>query len=119
MRDGRPEPTHEDGCPDGFEVLGTAPAHLWSKDEHHDEYPSGLSPLRTIGELQETAIILFGDDSPANVDRLAQGHAVLGTYERGGTVVTTGCTDWTFGLAGGDPMVERVTRNILDRLAAS
>ena len=42
MHDGVPEPTHEDGCPDGFEVLATAPAHLWSKTADHDEYPQGL-----------------------------------------------------------------------------
>jgi hypothetical protein len=36
---------------------------------------------------------------------------------RGGTVVTTGCTEWVRGLAGRDRQVERITRNILDRLA--
>ena len=30
------------------------------------------------------------------------GHAVLGSYTRGGTVVTTGCTEWPKGLHGGD-----------------
>jgi hypothetical protein len=44
------------------------------------------------------------------------GQAVLGTYDRGGTVVTTGTTDWAHGLRGGDPAVQRITRNILDRL---
>jgi hypothetical protein len=116
IRDGLPTPTHEDGCPAGFEVLATAPAHLWSKDSDHDEYPPGLTDLRDIGELQETAAVLFGDSSPASTARITNGHAVLGTYERGGTVVTTGCTDWTFGLAGGDPLVERITHNLLARL---
>ena len=45
-----------------------------------------------------------------------QGHAVLGTYTRGGTVFTCGSTDWSHGLRGRDPIVERITRNILDRL---
>jgi len=117
LRDGLPVPTHEDGCPDGFEILATAPAHLWSKGADHDEYPPGLTPLRDIGELQETAAILFGDPSPAGTDRITNGHAVLGTYERdGGIVFTTGCTDWTFGLAGGDPAVQLITANVLDRL---
>jgi hypothetical protein len=31
--------------------------------------------------------------------------------------VTSGCTDWAYGVAGGDPLVEQVTRNILDRLS--
>ena len=45
-----------------------------------------------------------------------KGHAVLGTYTRGGTVFTCGSTDWSHGLRGRDPMVERITRNVLDRL---
>ena len=34
----------------------------------------------------------------------------------GGVVVTSGSTDWAHGLAGRDPQVEQITRNILDRL---
>ena len=34
----------------------------------------------------------------------------------GGTVVTVGTTDWSHGLRGDDPAVERITRNVLDRL---
>ncbi len=118
LADGRPVPTHADGCPPGFEVVASAPAHLWSKTAEVDEYPSGLSALRAIGELEETADLLFGDHEPATTARIAHGHAVLGAYRSagGGTVVTTGCTDWVHGLAGGDPTVEQVTRTVLDRL---
>jgi hypothetical protein len=42
---------------------------------------------------------------------------VLGVYTRGGTVFTCGSTDWAHGLRGGDLVVERITRNILDRLS--
>jgi len=42
---------------------------------------------------------------------------VLGCYTRGGTVVTTGCTEWVRGLQGKDPAIERITRNIVDRLS--
>ena len=50
----------------------------------------------------------------------AHGHAVLGTYtsKGGGTGVTSGSTDWAHGLAGRDPQIEQITRNILDRLSA-
>ncbi|HEY2734252.1 MAG TPA: N,N-dimethylformamidase beta subunit family domain-containing protein, partial [Polyangiales bacterium] len=115
--DGLPVPTGEDGCPKDFEVLASAPARLWSVDEHSNEYPSALAQTRELGELQATAITLFGDASPQSVQRIAHGHAVLGTYTAGGTVVSCGSTDWVFGLAGGDPLVERVTRNALDRLS--
>jgi len=117
--DGRPVPTGEDGCPPGFAVVATAPAHLWSKTDAVDDYPSGLSALRTIGELEEVADLLFGDHEPATTARIAHGHAVLGVRDgaRGaGTVVTTGCTDWVFGLVGGDPAVARITSTVLERL---
>jgi hypothetical protein len=32
--------------------------------------------------------------------------------------VTVGSTDWSHGLAGRDPVVERITKNILERLSA-
>ena len=41
---------------------------------------------------------------------------MLGTYTRGGTVVTCGSTDWAHGLKGGDPFVDRITRNVLEQL---
>ena len=75
--------------------------------------------MRAVGELEGVAHVLFGDASPANVARVAHGNAVLGCYERNGTVVTTGCTDWSYGVAGGDALVQQVTRNILDRLSAA
>ena len=45
---------------------------------------------------------------------------MLGSYTSpgGGTVVTSGSTDWAHGLAGRDQQVEQITRNILDRLSA-
>jgi hypothetical protein len=54
------------------------------------------------------------------VARIEHGHAVLGSYTSpaGGTVVTSGSTDWAHGLAGRDPQIEQITRNVLDRLTA-
>ena len=40
---------------------------------------------------------------------------MLGVYTRGGTVLTVGSTDWAHGLRGGDPVVERITQNVMDR----
>jgi hypothetical protein len=115
--DGLPVPTGEDGCPAGFEVLATAPARIWSVDEHGNELPSGFAATREMGELQGVSRTLFGSAEPDAVRKIAHGNAVLGTYTAGGTVVSCGCTDWVYGLAGGDPLVERVTRNALDRLS--
>jgi hypothetical protein len=121
LADGLPVPTHSDGCPPGFEILATAPARLYSVEPEKgiNEYPTGLAAMRTVGELQGLSAALFGSASPEHVRRLAHGHAVFGTYPStaGGTVVTTGCTDWAYGVAGGDPLVQRITRNLLDRLS--
>jgi hypothetical protein len=87
--DGLPVPTGRDGTPRDFAVLATAPAR-WHPDdcEWYERWENGRT-----------------------------GHAVLGTYTRGGTVVTAGTTDWAHGLRGGDKVVEQITRNVLDRLA--
>ncbi len=44
-------------------------------------------------------------------------HRRVHEADGGGTVFNAGVTDWTCGLVGGDPIVERVTRNVLDRLS--
>lgn len=87
-RDGLPFPTHpRDGTPDGFEILGTAPAQWhpddcqWStlgKRQERERRPGRLYPGRDRGDLREHRLV--------------------------------------HGLRGGDPAVERITRNILERL---
>lgn len=114
LRDGLPVPTGEDGTPADFEILATAAAHLWATDERPDALPPGA------GELNWVAERLGRGDTPEERQRFAAGRAVLGCRPgdgRRGTTVTTGCTDWTFGLAAHDPAVEAITRNVLTRLA--
>lgn len=88
LEGGLPVPTYKDGTPPGFTIVATAPAR-WHPDdcEWYDRWEKGRT-----------------------------GAAVVGTYTRGGTVVTVGTTDWSHGLKGGDPVVIRFTRNVLDRL---
>lgn len=105
--DGRPVPTGRDGTPIDFEIVATAPAHLWATDEA----PAAL-PDHYIGELNWVAARLGGADTPEMRERFAYGRAVMGSFRRGGgEVFTTGCTDWAYGL--GDPQVDRVTINVL------
>lgn len=99
MRDGLPVPTGRDGTPENFEILATAPAKL----------PNADSSLDMVQEA------LYGTDTDKR--HCPTGAAVLGTYQRGGTVFTTGCTNWSYGLRGGDEAVMQITRNILDRLS--
>lgn len=89
-RDGLPFPTFRDGTPKSFVILGTCPARWHPGDS------------------------LWYDRFPA--DRI--GAAVMGMYTNIGTVFTCGSTDWAHGLRGKEPVVEKITRNILTRLAA-
>jgi hypothetical protein len=67
------------------------------------------------------------DGTPRNFQILAQapaalfdgheGTATMGIYTRGGTVFTAGTTDWSQGLEQ-DLVVQRITRNILNRLSS-
>jgi hypothetical protein len=112
-RDGLPYPTGEDGTPASFEILGTAPA------AHFTRTTAARPPKpHEPSEIEFIAGRVFGTRDAAAVDRIAHGHAVLGSYTSaaGGTVVTSGSTDWAHGLAGRDPQVERITANLLDRL---
>ncbi len=87
-KDGVPSATHRDGTPPSFEILAIAPAQ-WHPDDcqWYDQWENGR-----------------------------KGNAVLGMYTRGGMVFTCGSTDWAHGLRGGDPAVERITRNLIGRL---
>ncbi len=88
-KDGLPFPTFKDGTPRSFTVLATCPAR-WHPDdaEWYERWAKGRV-----------------------------GTACLGIYTQGGTVFTSGATDWSHGLRGGDKIVDRVTRNVLDRLS--
>jgi hypothetical protein len=109
--DGLPAPTHADGAPDSLQVLATAPAHLWGRDEQPSRYAD------EPGDLESAALAVFGDGWRRHVHRLANNHAVMATFDRpgGGSVFNAGVTDWADGL--GDPAVDRITRNVLDRFA--
>jgi hypothetical protein len=113
-RDGLPYPTGVDGKPPTFEILGTAPAAHFTR-ETATRPPRPDEP----SEIEFLASRLFASRDPEAVEKIAHGHAVLGTYTSaaGGTVVTSGSTDWAHGLAGRDPRVEQITRNVLDRLS--
>lgn len=103
LKDGLPVPTGRDGTSRDFEILATSLGRWgnfdgslgWSK-----ELRKGLPP---------------GPEVPDNLVDW-EGGGVLGICTRGGTVVTAGSCDWAQGLAARDPIVERITRNILDRL---
>ena len=107
LQNGLPVATGAGGTPKDFEVLGTAPAHLWETAEGD----SGLPDIY-VGELNWVTQRLGGADTPESRERFAYGNAVLGSFKKGkGEVFTTGCTDWAYGLQ--DETISRVTANVL------
>jgi hypothetical protein len=113
LHDGLPVPTHTDGAPDTLQVLATAPARLWSQEEQPSRY------AHEPGELEHVARVLFGERWKEELHRIRNNHAVVGSFEHpgGGEVFNAGCTDWTYGIEGGDPEVRRITRNVLEQLS--
>ena len=105
--DGVPSPV-ESTVPEGFTLLATAPAHLWETKEA-PPMPDGY-----VGELNWVAERLGGEDSEAVRSKYSEGHAVMGSFEKGkGEVFTTGCTDWAYGLRQAD--VSQITQNVVSR----
>ena len=114
---GLPVPTHSDSTPAGFTILATAPAHLLLNQPDNREIIVPLAyDVEGLGDLEYTATILLGDASPENMARYAHGNAVMGVFERGGTVFNAGTADWAYGLDR-DSQVQQITRNVLNRLA--
>ncbi len=115
--DGHPRATGADGAPESLEVLATAPARLISITDDTCEAPEALwASVDPPGDLEGTAMVLFGSAWRDRIGELAQGHAVIGTFRRGrGTVFNAGSADWAYGLDG-DAGIRQVTANVLDRL---
>jgi hypothetical protein len=113
-----PVPTGEDGSPTSLEVIATAPARLISINAETCEAPEALwASVDPPGDLEGTAIVLFGDDSQENIARIAHGHCVMASFTKGrGTVFNAGSADWAYGLDG-DRAVQQITRNVLNRLS--
>ena len=88
--DGYPVSTGADGTPESFVILAQCHAR-WTR--HEVTHPVFL----------EAGVSTKG------------GRATMGVYVEGGTVFTAGTTDWAYGL-NHDLAVQRITRNILERL---
>lgn len=117
LADGLPVPTGVDSTPKDFTILATSPARNISITPTYSEAPAALwASTDPPGDLEMTATLLFGDASPQNVARIAQGNAVMGCFTRGGTVFNAGSADWAYGLDR-DPLVQRVTRNVIEHLS--
>jgi hypothetical protein len=106
-RDGVPVPTGRDGTPDTMRIVATAPAR-WSKVDGSINF---ATEVRSALPKPAADLVLPEDITTR------PGAAVLGIYERGGTVVTTGSCGFTYGLQARNHTVDRIVRNLLDRLS--
>lgn len=101
------------GMPDDVEVVAFTP----SSNLAMGEYPASISALDDQGDIEFIASRLYGRVDADSLARCRYGNAVMLTCrpygQTGGEVVTIGTTDWVFGLAG-DPLVGRVTRNVIE-----
>ena len=105
-KNGKPVATGRDGTPKNFEIVATAPAR-WDLEEGSLEWAHNI---RRGFSTDDTQLI------PTDLE--CDGNASLGTYTRGGTVVTVGSCDWSDGLKSGNSVVDRIVRNIMNRLSA-
>lgn len=112
---GRPIPTGEDGAPAGLEILALTPVTMQEEDH-------GIAGTRLLvgdTDIAFFAELHFGSDTPEHREEVCRGSAVMTWMPKGaGEVVCGGSTEWPYALAQGEPMVERVVRNILDRFSA-
>ena len=105
-KNGIPVPTGRDGTPENFEIVATAPAR-WDLEEG------------SLGWAHNIRRGFSKDDSQLiPTDLESDGNASLGTYTRGGTVVTVGSCDWSDGLKSENLIVDRIVRNIMDKLSS-
>ncbi len=78
-----------------------------------------VTPTGADGTPKDFTILAVGDARPSGWG-FGNGAATMGLFTRpgGGTVFTASTTDWARVLAAGDdPVIDRVTRTVLDRLS--
>jgi hypothetical protein len=110
VRNGLPEPTGEGGVPPGLTILALGMA---SQVEENADLPAGFLNDEDGRFNAET---LYGSPSDENLDKVKRGNGMIVNFHRGkGEVFHAGSCEWVAGLLRGDAMVERVTKNVLDR----
>jgi hypothetical protein len=112
IRNGLPEPGGEDIYPDGLEILALGMTSLV------EESADISAENRFLGDEDGrfSAEVLYGSASDENLEKVKRGCGMIVNFPKGdGEVFHVGSTEWIAGLIRKDAMVERVTRNILDR----
>ena len=112
IRGGLPEPSETSGAPPGLQILALG---LSSLKEERMDLPLDERFL-SDDDARYVAEILRGDTSDAAVERVKRGAGMIVNFARGrGEVFHAGSCEWVAALSRRDPMVERVTENVLAR----
>ena len=107
---GLPVPDGGLGVPENFEIIAFTPATL--AEDEKNPYP----PIIPREKVDVLAIIAYGSDDEDTQQKLMRGQAVMGTFKtKGGEVFNSGTTEWAHGLAAGDPFIEKITHNVMER----
>jgi hypothetical protein len=112
IRGGLPEPTESSGAPAGLQILALGMSSL---KEEHAPVPIDNRFLAD-DDAKYVARMLLGDSGEPAVDRVKRGAGMVVSFTRGrGEVFHAGSCEWVAALSRRDPMVERVTMNVLTR----
>jgi hypothetical protein len=114
FRRGLPYPTFEDGAPENLEILAMCPAVRGEEDRFGGRYAIG-GPEAEVYSYNRS----LGDDLPAYVhEGEMRGAGMIAAFTRGqGEIFNGGSTEWPHALSLGDPFVDRIVRNVLERFA--
>lgn len=112
FRRGLPYPTFEDGAPETLEILALTPAVRGEEDRFGGLLPMGGPEEEVYAYNRE-----LGADLPDYVNEGGMhGAGMIAAFTRGrGEVFNGGSTEWPYALHVGDPFVDRIVRNVLDR----
>jgi hypothetical protein len=98
---------------EGVEIVAMAPATLV-------EASTADEPFIGLSDAEVVAREIHGAVTPETLDRVARGAGMIAHYKRGaGEVLNAASCNWVAGLIAADPLVERVTRNVLDRFTGT
>jgi hypothetical protein len=112
MRNGLPFPARESGAPDGLEILAVGQASLVEEGESVDFDDAFIGHL----DAAFLARTLLGSDDAAAIERIKRTNGMIVHFPKGkGEVFHAGSCEWVAGLLRRDPMVERVTKNVIER----
>lgn len=116
FKNGLPYATGGDAAPDGVEIIAMGVAGM--AEENHGY--RGVDHFLGEEDLAFAAEAVFGKVTPENLEKLRYGSGMIVNFRKGkGEVFTAGTCEWVAGLIDRDPFVERITRNVLDRLSSS